>query len=147
MYASGNKRVYIQGYNNVGQAFDHTRSLTYRNGYTANRGQNGQYRVTSGAKMARTKDGHKALSAWKKTRFGFLSFYASLEGKFCKKIEGSNGQQYITGVSVVITNKDTLQKSYAWGIYSVTGQTLTMDNGRTISLKKGGFVGKSKIRK
>jgi len=96
-------------------------------------------RVTSGCKRV-TKGDKSYLSAWKKTRNGFLSILVA-ESKKTDKKKGKNGEMYLTSMVIVITNKDTGVKSFHWGI-SDAKLTYCKVNGLgwAISTKNGGFV-------
>jgi len=106
-------------------------------------------KIRSGAKIIKTDEkGLPSVSAWKysATHKILHTFYFNVSSKKAKSVmTGKNGKKYVPSVPVQILNKATLQKSFAWGIWSVDGRTLTINElGIYITLKNGGFVGKIK---
>lgn len=101
--------------------------------------QQNEFKINSGCKRV-TKGDKVYMSAWKKTRSAFLSILVA-ESKKTELKEGSNGKKYLTSVSVIITNKDTGDKNFHWGICDASMTHCKVNGlGWVISTKRGGFV-------
>jgi len=129
MYNDSNRTPYGRSYpkpNYVGMRYDSSRPIR-RN------------RVTSGCRMW-VKGEKKGLSAWKKTKFGFLSILVT-PTKWTKRKIGKNGKEVLTSVLIKVTDKNTGAENFHWGICDVSMSVVKVNGlGWVISTKNGGYV-------
>lgn len=129
------------GNNNWGSA-----PASYNQGWQNRGGQqlaNAPQRPKSGCKMVH-KNGKNYLSAWKKTKFGFLSILVA-KSKWTELKTGNyksgDIKKVLTSLLIKITDKNTGVSIFHFGISDASMSTVKVNGlGWVISTKNGGYV-------